>query len=42
MSQAQQPSDPTFRAYSAQRSSYVNQINFGPEVDLIASPGAQS
>jgi hypothetical protein len=25
-----------------QRSSYVNQINFGPEVDLIDSPQAQS
>jgi hypothetical protein len=25
-----------------QRSSYVNQINFGPEVDLIDSPRAQS
>jgi hypothetical protein len=28
--------------YSGQRSSYVNQINFGPEVDLIDSPRAQS
>ncbi|PNP59906.1 hypothetical protein FNYG_14768 [Fusarium nygamai] len=30
------------RGYAFQRSSYVNQINFGPEVDLIDSPRAQS
>jgi hypothetical protein len=32
----------TYEVPRNQRSSYVNQINFGPEVDLIDSPRAQS
>ncbi|EXL39136.1 hypothetical protein FOCG_18249 [Fusarium oxysporum f. sp. radicis-lycopersici 26381] len=44
---AQTPSSPlsaatTAAATEGQRSSYVNQINFGAKVDLIDSPGAQS